>query len=180
MIYKLLISLFILQGTFFAASAGNDLESQKRTATSTSSTCSDMECPSGKTCAKGVGTLWLLGMAGMKAGAFYTSFLAYHATDNQSVKKALTAAMVGDGIGIGGYTIAAITSLCSGKASSYLIGVTEVLSWKLSFISRMVAVGIEDNTDGVETNLKNAAIIGSLTPIPGIGGVCCAAAGDSD
>lgn len=180
MIYKLLVSLFILQGTFFAASGGNDLESQKRTASSTSSTCSDAECPSGKTCAKGVGALWFLGVAGMKAGSLATALLAYNATDNERVKKALIAAMVGDGIGIAGYTFASISSLCSGKVSMGLVGVTEAISWELSNYSRWVAIGLEDNTDGVSSSLRDSSIISALTIFPGIGGVCCAAAGDSD
>lgn len=181
MIYKLLISLFILHGTFFAASGGNtDLESQRRTAASTSNTCSDMECPSGKTCAKGVGALWFLGVAGMKAGSLVTALLAYNATDNERVKKALTAAIVGDAIGIAGYTFASISSLCSGKVSMGFVAGTEAISWELSNYARWVAIGLEDNTDGVSSSLRDSSIISALTIFPGIGGVCCAAGGDKD
>ena len=177
MFYKLLISIFFLQSTFFGANEGHegiDIELDKRAAR----VVDNKGC--GKIYGKGAGALAMFGASTMHALAAWYAWQEIQTTEHTSVKKALLASIVGNSIAATGSAIGGCLSVCSGKAAATCMEVTYGLAFSLANIPTWVAIGIEDNTDGVQENLIKSACLSSLPVIPTIFGICCSAVVEDD
>ena len=180
MFYKLLLGIFIFQGTFFGASNGtNDVKlnvegftARKAVATS-SSDCGDA-------CSKSAGCIAMFGAATMHSLAAWYAWEEIQKSENRGVQKALMASIVGNSIAAAGDAIAGCVSLVSGKGAAGCISVTYGLAFSLANIPTWVAIGFEDNTDGVQANLTKSACLSGIGIIPSMFGICCSAASDKD
>ncbi len=179
MFYKLLLGIFIFQGTFFGSSGAPDVrlnveDFTARKAVETSS----LDCDN--TCSKSAGSIVMFGAAIMHSLAAWYAWEEIQKSENRSVQKALIASIVGNCIAATGDAFAGCVSLISGKGAAGCISVTYGLAFSLANIPTWVAIGFEDNTDGVQANLTKSACLSSLGIIPSIFGICCPAASDKD
>ena len=177
MFYKLLLGIFILQGTIFGASnAGTiNLQIEDPTARRVVSS-SNPDC--GKKCCKGAGSIAMFGAATMHSLAAWYAWEEIQKSENRSVQKALIASIVGNSIAAAGDAIAGCVSLVSSKGAASCISATYGLAFSLANIPTWVAIGFEDNTNGVQENLIKSACLSALGFIPTTFGICCSVEGD--
>lgn len=173
-----MVGIFILQGIIFGASGGDvnlhiDDFIAKKAVSSNSSDC-------GEKCAKSTGCIAMFGAATMHSLAAWYAWQEIQKSENRSVQKALIASIVGNSIAAAGDTIAGCVSLISGKGAASCVRATYGLAFGLANIPTWVAIGFEDNTDGVQENLTKSAVLSSVAIIPSMFGICCSAAGDKD
>ncbi|MEI6627918.1 MAG: hypothetical protein WCN27_00720 [Alphaproteobacteria bacterium] len=183
MFYKLLLGIFIFQGTFLNASDGSgsvtDVNLQIEGSTARKAVASSSsDC--GENCAKGSGCMAMFGAATMHSLAAWYAWQEIQKSENRSVQKALIASIFGNSIAAAGDAIAGCVSLVSGKGAASCIGVTYGLAFGLANIPTWVAIGFEDNTDGVQESLTKSAVLSSVAVIPSLFGICCSAVGDKD
>ncbi len=174
MFYKLLLGIFIFQGTFFGSNELSSLEegiASRRSANSSTNT---------ETCYQATGSLALLSAAMMHGLAAYCALLEVNKSENLNVKKALVASIVGNGAAAAGDAIAAIIAPFSGKGTASILAFTYGVSFWIANIPSWVAIGFEDHTGSVGSNLTASACLSSLSIIPATVGICSSFAANND
>lgn len=175
MIYKTILSILILQSTFFGANEFADLEA----GTDTHRTTKKTSCIKSTECHQVTGSLALASAAIMHGVAAYCALLTINKNENPDIKKALIASAIGNGVAAAGDALAAIVAPFSGKGTATILTFTYGVSFWAANVPSWVAISMNDSTNTRDT-LTASACLGSLSIIPAAFGVPCAFAANND
>lgn len=174
MLYKLILLMFIFQGTFFASEEFTDLEigvSHKPT-----KKCSIAQST---TCQQATSSISLLSATIMHGTAAYCGFLEISHVEDINVKKALIASIIGNSAAAAGDALAAIVAPFSGKSTGKILAFTYGVSYWVANIPCWAAFGLE-HSSGISNNLIASSCLGSLAIIPAFLGLSCSLAANND
>lgn len=174
MLSKLILLVFIFQGTFFASEEFTDLEigvlhkPTKKCSIAQSTTCQQV-----------TSSITLLSAAIIHGTSAYCGFLEANNVEDADAKKALIASIIGNSAAAAGDALAAIVAPFSGKSTGKILAFTYGVSYWVANIPCWAAFGLE-RSSGISNNLIASSCLGSLSIIPAFFGLSCSIAANND